>query len=40
MIEDNSFSLKNFYDLNYEQLTDNKNEIFNINIDSINNDYY
>ncbi len=38
MYEDNSFSHSEIYDL--EQSKNNKNELFNINIESINNDIY
>ena len=39
MIEDNPFSFNKFDDLYSEKLTDNKNGIFNTNIESIKNDY-
>jgi len=39
MIEDKSFSSGKIYDSNYVQSTENKNEIFNTNIEKINNDY-
>ena len=39
MAEDNSFSSGEFYGSFLEQSTSNINEIFNINIESINNDY-
>ena len=39
MIKEKSFSLRELYDSNYEQSTENKNEISNTNIEKINNDY-
>jgi len=37
--DNNSFSSRYFYDSNIEKSSDNINEIFNTNIDSIKNDY-
>ena len=39
MEEENSFRSSDFYSSYLEQITENKNEIFNTNIDSIINDY-
>ena len=39
MKEENSFSSSEFYSSYLEQITENKNEIFNTKIDSIINDY-